>query len=129
SSTRATEEVTFCPGELTMTTVNTWKAPMVESIRKNILTNYDLSIRDVDGNELSIIPNILYAPSYVTLQVLDFEVTSYYSVEILYKLAYYPFRFDEDEFIVGHSAYDKAIYWKYMEHEYARNKDIDGSLA
>lgn len=127
NSTRINETITFCPGDLTHTTKNNWKN--IESIRKDITTKYDITVKDVDDVELSVIPNICHSPSYVILQVLDYEISSQYAIEILYKLAYFPFKEDDEDFIVGHSSYDKAIYWKYLEHEYARNKDPDGALA
>lgn len=140
NSHRATETLVFCPpddpenpvrtdlaNDLVKRTVNNWKS--IESIKKSKNTIYDVTVTDVDGNIIAQIPNTNTMSRYVVLQILDTETPNVSSLEVLYKQRYFAFNNDEDEFCVGHNQYDKAIYWKYLEHECARNKDVTGALA
>ncbi len=49
------------------TTVNAWKEP-IYSIKKDRFNNYDITVSDVDGMVLSVIPNCMKAAEY---QVID----------------------------------------------------------
>lgn len=120
------ETLNFSVGDLTKTTVANFET--VVSITKSSPTTYDLIVSDVEDTELARIPNAALNSEYIIVQVLDFESTNPNTIEVLYKHRLFPFVNEYDEFPAG-SAYDKAIYWKYLEHEAARNKDVKGSVA
>ncbi len=117
NSARIEEVVTFGIGDLEKETVNTFKKPF-SAITKSITTIYDLSIRDVENNLLSVIPNYKKSVVYRIVQILDTESAesagTISTVECLFKIPFPQMRDDGDQFL-GTDRYDKAIYWKYKE--------------
>lgn len=117
NSARATEVLAFPVNTTEVQSVMNFKEP-IESVSKDIITTYDLTIKDVEGNILAVIPNNQKESNYKIIQILDTDAqigpSSYSSVEALYKETFKPALNDSDTFW-GTSKYDKAIYWKYME--------------
>jgi hypothetical protein len=110
------ETVTLLAGNLTVDSILLYRE--VKTIRKNRVTNNDIVISDIDGNELGIIPNHLERSDYNIIQILDTNVPVSNSnmdcIEVLYEKPFSPFINDEDEFVYG-DGYDDAIIWKYFE--------------
>jgi hypothetical protein len=109
-------------------TVNTFET--VTSITKSATTDYDLTIKDANSNELAVVPNTALNSVYNTIMVFEPDTVvpadqDYYAVEVLYKKAYTPMVNDNDSFICG-DLYDEAIYWEYAKTHYANAKDPDG---
>lgn len=123
NSYKSTEIVTLAPGEISKFTTANFKAP-IDSIQKSVITSYNVTIKDIDDNILAVIPNTELFSSYTVVQILDNNPTANQMViECLYKQRFINFSNDFDEFPCG-PKYDKVIYWKYVEHEAGRNKDI-----
>ena len=127
NSYRVSETMTFSPGDREKQTVLNFKH--VEAISKNIITKYNITIKDVEDNVLGHILNSEYQSSYKIFQIGDSESftlpTEASGVEVWFKYKLQPFKNDEDCFL-GTSRYDKAIFWKYMEH---RSKKIEDASA
>jgi len=124
NSYRYAETVTIPAGSLSVETVGNYKSPLA-SIKKNSLTKYDVLIKDANGNLLGKILNSQNYAEYKIYQIVDSDVASLpegTAVEVLFKPKFIPFVNDADEFVAGPD-YDKAIFWKYMEHN-AKNPDI-----
>ena len=112
---RVSESITFQIGDLSKNTVANFED--VESINKNIVTATDALFYDMDGNEISAVPNSELKASFMILNVHDrfesFGVAPL--VEVLYKTNFTPFKNDYDQFPCGDN-YDRAIYFKTREH-------------
>lgn len=126
NSAAVTEKLTFAVGDTIKQTVNNWIE--VTAIAKNVQTTYDQKFTDLEGNDLGTFPNASLTSEFTIIQVLDYESTNYNTVDCLYKVKFYPFKDDYDVFCCGNE-YDKAIYWKYMEHEASRREDKDTAIA
>lgn len=127
NSAQIEETITILAGELEAESVGNFKMPL-NSIQRVSLGTYNVTILDAEDNELGIIPNNQFSAEYNIYQVMDWDSTENTSViECLYKLRFTPFRNDYDEFICG-PEYDKAIYWKYMEHELGRQQKLDQAV-
>lgn len=118
NSFRSVETLTFAAGETEKTTVGNYKA--VEAITKSVVTKYDVSVEDVEGNDMGRVLNSLLASEYNLYQIMDTEQgytlpDNFSGVEIHYKKKFHPFKNMTDNFL-GTSKYDDAIVWKYMEH-------------
>lgn len=128
NSALKTESVTIPAGSLSVLSIGNYKDP-VKSIRKNRVTDNDVTVRDVDGNDLGIIPNHLLRSDYNVVQILDGESpppdSHQDAIEVLFEKQWTPFVNDDDEFIFGDD-YDDAIIWKYMEHQ---SKDVENGLV
>jgi hypothetical protein len=128
NSARAYETVNIAAGILTAESTGNYRSPLW-SIRKNIATRYDLTIKDAEENILAVIPNYQLESRYHIYQIMDTQYTQFsgdgYAVETLFKKRFIPFKNDTDEF-VGGSDYDKAIVWKYLENQAS---DVKAALA
>jgi hypothetical protein len=126
---RATESVTIPAGSLSAECLCNFVR--LESMRKNRVTTYDVTVKDADENELAVIPNAHYDSIYRVIQVLD---TPYFNtggsdlaMEVYYKKRFIPFLNDDDEFIGG-SGFDDAIIFKTLElHSASVEKKIEFS--
>ncbi|NBR87738.1 MAG: hypothetical protein EBS84_20180 [Proteobacteria bacterium] len=121
-SARVRETVTFAAGERTKTTEQFFSD--VLSIIKSRETTYDLVVTDVAGNEVSSIPSHMRSAMFNLVQVLDRNEQQSQSqlVEILFKQQYEPYVSDTDVFTPG-AVYEKVVYWKTLEHCFAK---LDG---
>jgi hypothetical protein len=126
NSNRFSETVVIPAGELTAMSVGNYTS--VESLQKTAYTIYDVTVKDVDDNTLAVISNNELASEYNLFQVLDYNIeTNTAVIECLYKHKFYPFRSDNDEFVCGPD-YDRAIYYKYVEYELARQQKFDQAI-
>lgn len=127
NSHRISESFTFAPGDLEKQTTLNFK--VVESITKDIITKYNVTIKDVEDNILGMILNSEYQSQYKIYQIGDTEDFSLPAessgVEVWFKYKLQPFKNDNDCFL-GTSRYDKAIFWKFMEH---RSKKVEDGVA
>ena len=122
NSARVQETVTIPAGSLSVNTTGNFET--IFSIIKNDTCTYDITVQTADNTIVAIIPNSELVSRYKILQVLDDTISTGIEnagVEILYKPRFTPFQNDSDEFPC--QGYDKAIFWKYMEHYYAGQKD------
>jgi hypothetical protein len=133
NSIRITEQVTFAPGDITKTCVNTFISNNgyfpIESITKDILTNNDVIITDTNGEEISRIPNSELSASYTVIQITDFDQSTFINdgcscIELLYKTKFTPFRNDFDEFPCG-PIYDQCIFYKTLEIFHGKNGEVE----
>jgi hypothetical protein len=123
-STRISETLTYNIGDQEKTTTNTWLCNGVESIRKSAPTDTDLSVYDIEDNVVAEIANSETQSLYMLIQILERAQTYEPSrlVEVLFRLRFTPFKNDNDSF-PGGDDYDQAIYWKCLEHIYAKRGD------
>ncbi len=129
NSAKWSEIVTLLKDTTEVSTVGNYKSPLI-SLSKDRLTDYDIYAYDVDENQVSVLPNCLYTSYFTIYQIYDYTppptTTSQFSaVEVLFKRKYVSMQQDTDEFICG-SRFEKAIFWKYMEH---RSKDAITALS
>lgn len=125
---RISETLNFAVGDLLKETTGNYLK--VESIVKSRITNSDVTATDAEGNELGKVLNSEYQSLYTLYQILDEETgavlpSNFSGCEIFYKKKFQPFKNNQDTFF-GTSRYDKAIFWKFMEH---RVKDPKESAA
>ena len=128
NSNRFTETLVFSPGTLALDSVGNYIS--IESVTKSRITTYDVTLRDVEGNTLGQVFNSAYESKYRIYQIMDEErgvvlPENFSGTEILYKKTYQPFKNLTDTFF-GTGRYDKAIFWKFMEH---RTKDATEALS
>lgn len=122
TASRWVETLTYEVGDTSKTTSKSYVS--IESISKNITTTSDLVIYDASAATVAEIPNHELSSRYTLVQVTDEEspVLSPNNVfEVLYKIRFSPFINDTDEFPCPN--FDKAIYWKTLEHIWAEQKD------
>jgi hypothetical protein len=122
---RFQETVTFTPADLVKVSIGNYLS--VESVSKSIITQSDVTLKDVEDNTLGQILNSEYQSEYRIYQILDEEQgailpTNFSGTEILFKKKFQPFKNDADTFL-GTSRYDKAIFWKYFEHRTKNPKE------
>jgi hypothetical protein len=117
---------------LTVQTVNQFLD--ITSVKKNIINAYDITISDVDGNTLSVLPNCQLQAQY---QIVDVSIcpwlavstnTLEHYVEILYKKANYHLWNDTDEFVFGND-YDDILVNKCIQLWYEEQAKADLSQA
>jgi hypothetical protein len=135
-ATSAVEQLVFTPTNKKLITTKHFKSP-IKSIVKSRLNTFDITVTDLNDEPISIIPNYSYRPLYTVVQIRDerfsFNRCLFLSdndchvVEALYKPHYKVMQNDYDEFQCP--GYDKAIYYKTMEHHYARQKDTITAMA
>lgn len=116
-SSSLSETVTFAVGETSKKTVNRYKDVFCIAQEKH---KYDLTVSDIDDQELAIIPNHLTEAQYRIIRVNDPTgrfTYNYKYVDILYKPHYRPFVNDGDQFMCG-DRYDRAIVFKYISDMY-----------
>lgn len=118
-SEKVQETIVLVAGTASITTVGAFER--ADTIIKNGLNTYDISIKDIDDDELGVIPNSELRPSYTIVQIRedDFALQNNNSfplntVEVLYKTRFTPFRNLFDEFPCP--GCDKIIFWKFCEH-------------
>jgi hypothetical protein len=105
----------------------------IRNIAKSDYTDFDIQILDIDERVLSEIPNNEYSPVYTHYQLKEgvnpFSnvVAGLLYIEVLYKLRFVPMVNEIDQFLGG--IYDKAIYYRTMEHYYTRNGRPDDAGA
>ena len=125
---KTTEVIVFSVGDEERSSTKNWAGSPEMVIAKNRVIDQDITIEDMDGNEVSSIPNSELKPSFTLVQVLEryqqFGENPLY--EVLYKTRFTPFKNDADEFPCG-SVYDRAIYWKTIEH-LASKQDGDEAM-
>jgi len=98
----------------------------IKELKKNRVTAGNVTLTDLDGNDISLIPNHLTTVSYPVFQILDRNEllgSSNNLMEILYKLPFTPFVNDADSFLDDH--YDNAIYHKTREYVFEGQDDKD----
>lgn len=132
NSSSLSESVTMAEGEKQVMTTNNFID--VKSIVKSGPTSYDLTVFDVNGTELSFIPNNETSVLYLLCQILEGDSTSTSAlsvdqyVEVLYKPTFVPFVNDADEFQAP--GYDAAIAWRTLEMCYmSAGKTTEASYA
>lgn len=107
----ATEIITLTSG--TLEAAFTKLFINIRSIRKSVVTSADVIIQDSASTVLSVIPNMLYEPRYLLVNITESgcfvhaAVSSCFAVEVLYKPTYIPFINDYDTFNVDN--YDEEI--------------------
>lgn len=126
-SAKETETVTILAGQTSATTLKSYEDFVCE---KHDYNTQDITIKDIDNEEMGIIPATLLKPNYTIVNIRedDFVRQSYNSyplnmVEVLYKHAFVPFRNLYDEFICPDC--DKIIFWKFTEHYAAYKPDLE----
>lgn len=128
NSARVSEEIVFPAGTTEKTSVNTFTEIFAFS---NLAPHtYDVTMEDVDGVELSVLPNVADAARYIVVQVLDSFVTSVenpYIVEVLYKNAFLFMRDDFDDFVCP--GYDDAIVWQTLGNTLAKTRPAQAAAA
>lgn len=110
TSAATSSVATLAAGETSVTMSKVFND--IKSIRKDMLTECDVVISDERETVLSVIPNMLYEPRYLLVNVTEagcFAIVSgdCFTVEILYKPTFVPFFNDYDTF--GTPNYDEEI--------------------
>lgn len=123
------ETVTIPVGQLSASTARNY-----EGIRRIVASGneeYDITVTDVAGVVLSIIPNNVKEMLYKRLQVLEHFAApgdllgGGQAIELLYKLALPRMEQDYDSFICG-DLYDEAIAWEYIVGHHTKRTNVDG---
>lgn len=128
NASRVAETITFAAGDLTKTSTNAFVT--IDSISNLALHTSDVTITDLDGNTLAVLPNNQFKSEYLIVQILDYvaiQPSVPYLVEILYKPIFLPFSNDGDEFQC--SGYDDAIFWQVMGNKKAKSSPDQAALA
>lgn len=124
-SSNAFETLYFNNGDTSYTTTKTWEE--ITSISKNVTTDYDLEVTDLNGRVLAEIANNQLKSNYQVVQIINLpnSATTYTpitsQVEVLWKARFTPFVNLTDEFQCN--GYDKAIVWKRLEHRASTSSD------
>ena len=95
----------------------------VISIRKDLVTDYDIIIKEViSGTEIARIPNRLFTSSYKVVQIHD-ETKGVFEacVDVLFKTPYIPLWHDSDVFV--HQKLEDALVWKVRANWYSTKAD------
>lgn len=127
-SSRITEAVTFAAGEIEKVTVNQFTE--IVGFMNLAPHTYNVTMKDADGVELSILPNVADRALYIVIQVIDsiaISLESPYVVEVLFKNAFLFMRNDYDEFVCPN--YDDAISWQAIGNALAKHKPQEAALA
>jgi hypothetical protein len=135
NSNRVEEQLTFAVGETTKETTNVFapvKLDPIDFIGKSGTTTYDVTVKDANGNVLSVIPNNLENARYTVIQVSPKtlstdQISGCICVEILYKHTFFPFVNDYDEFLCP--GYDEAIYWTFVRNWNASQPGMEMRVA
>jgi len=122
------ETVTLIAGELSAVSLNPFLSPII-NIQKSAPTKGNITVTDVEGNVLSVIPNHRTFALYKIVQIFDYDylvmVDTSAQIEVLFKRRFSGLVNDYDEFLFG-DKYDKAIFWKYKEHQ---ANDVEAAAA
>jgi hypothetical protein len=129
NSSLVTETVVM--NELSVNTVNTYND--VSALTKTTVNQYNVILNDIDGNQLSYIPNNKLKAQF---QIVDISTAPWYPpivspllgwVEVLYKKALPWFSNDNDEFpAIG---YDNVIVNKCLQLWYEEQNNIQSAMA
>lgn len=121
SAQRVHEALTIPAGSYTATSVNNYKS--VEKIEKTDYNDLDVVITDLNGNQVSSIPNSELSARFTIIMIRDDDfsplINNSYplnTIEVLYKTRFSPFKELYDEFPCPNC--DKIIFWKFLEHYY-----------
>jgi hypothetical protein len=120
---------------MTQTTIQTTNSYIdYTSVKKNTVNGYDITLSDVDGKVLTVIPNNQLNAQYQIIDVsmcpwlaVSTNVLEHY-VEILYKVALNWLSNDTDEFVFGQK-YDNVIVNKVMQLWYEEQGKPDLAMA
>lgn len=107
---RVVEVVACAVGADSFQTTNSFKD--IESIKKSVACNANLTITDLNDVELAVIPNHKLSSNYKLMQVLepDYTLGQDRIVEVLFKLAWQPF-VELDHTYYGTEDYDTGFYF------------------
>jgi len=124
---KVAESILFSVGDTTKVSSNNFEA--IDSLTKNKIIEQDASVYDMDGNQISAIPNCELKAYFTVVQVQDKYQTFAEQplVELLYKTVFTPFKNDNDKFPCG-DQFDDAIYWKALE-LLSSKKDGEDAIA
>jgi hypothetical protein len=127
NAARVSETVTFAAGETEKTTTNTYNE--VQSFLNPEPHQYDVSMFDINDNEISVLPNICERALYRTINILPHYATytTPWMVEILYKHVPMYLWDDYDELICP--GYDDAVVWQTIGNFKAKDKPDQAVLA
>lgn len=128
-SLQRTEICVIKAGDLAVTTEGNFGDDLL-SITKKEPCSYDITITDILGNVLGVIPNTDITSRYGIYQLAEtyFPRTNFnwpQLVEVLYKLRFKPLVNNNDEFLDGR--YDIAIFYRFMENYCITQKDFPGA--
>lgn len=129
TSSRVVEMLEFAVGDTAKTTSKFFEN--VAQIRKSAaMIGFDIAVTNGDGEEVSYLPNHVLTTKFTLVQVLDRDETIAQTqlVEVLFKKLYEPFVLDTDAFTAG-DIYDKVIYWKTLEHVFAKQDGKEDKAA
>ncbi len=121
-SASLSETITFAPGETSKYSSNRYRDIFAIAQTKH---KYNLSVKDIDGVELALIPNHLEEAQYRIIRTRDTQQLYHFKfpyVDVLYKEVFRPFVNDGDQFICG-DRYDQAIVCKYQANLYLGKDD------
>ena len=128
NSSRAAEEIVLLANTKEVSCISNFRSP-IESILKNRKTLYDITVKDIEDNILAVIPNSQYRSTYNIYQILDTPFptlpSTWSALEVKFKKRYVPMKEDIDQFVCGDD-FDKAIFWKFMEH---RSRNVEAASA
>lgn len=131
---RFQEKVTIKSGETQVDSTGNYE--FIESLAKSIVNNQDITVTDVENNELAVIPNSQLSAAYKIIEIQDANAglnglsgfnNFLSSIDILYKTRFIPFANLFDEFPCG-SKCDRAIFYQFCAY-YAAQRDNDGAKA
>lgn len=113
NSAKVTEVVNFSATDLSKTTVNNFTS--VEKLRVVGTRQYDLTVTDMDANEIAEICNNEDESVYQIVQIMDNNDYAVEDtvVEVLYKVKFVPVVDDYDSFVFG-DIYDEVVYYLTM---------------
>lgn len=131
NSDRIEETVTILAGSLTATSINAFDGDKLIALSRAVLGTFNVTVTDIDGAVLTVMPNNELAPKFTVMQLSDFDwrftQTNLY-VEMVFKIRWKPFVNDYDEFLFTGDMYDDAIYFKTLEHYYFKKEDMQNQL-
>lgn len=128
NSARMSETVTFTAGETEKLTELQFTE--IFSFVNLAPHDYDVTMTDADGYELSVLPNVADKAMYIVMQVLDpgaVTIQTPYMVEVLYKNAFLFMREDYDEYVCPE--YDDAIAWQTIGNILAKQRPQEAGMA
>lgn len=128
NASRVQENITFAVGDTSKLSTNAFVT--IDSISNLALHSSDVTVVDLDGNTLAVLPNNQFKSEYLIVQILDYvavQPSVPYLVEILYKPVFTPLVNDGDEFQC--SGYDDAIIWQTLGNKKAKSNPDQAALA
>lgn len=124
NAAKVTDTCTVVAGSRTASFTKSFRK--VFEFTKAAVSTEDVTLKDVEGNILAVLPNNLTRVSYPVYQVLERTEThgtdqSFF--EVLYKLKFEPLVNDNDTFL--DESYDNALYHKVQEYIYEKQEGKD----